>query len=66
MPARIKIEDLPVLEDLEEEEAKGLFGGWGELCYAATSGGSDGNTSSNAEQEQGYLKIAIPQLDAGW
>ena len=26
--ARIKIEDLPVMEDLGKEQMKGIFGGW--------------------------------------
>ena len=51
--ARIKIEDLPVLEDLSVKEKKGIFGG--SLSYSfKTSGSVMDQISSTADTVEGF------------
>lgn len=56
MPARIKIEDLPVLEDLKDEEVRGIFGGspkakqWLVTNFAGSIDGMPTNNATGSEE----------------
>jgi hypothetical protein len=45
---RIKINDLPVLEELQMGELKGIFGGWSRFRFRWRRSSSGGRSSSTA------------------
>ncbi len=57
--ARIKIEDLPVLEDLSPKEKKGIFGGSLRVKLAGTTSRETTKTDFGSSLE----KALDPQLD---